>query len=207
MERIEQHSEGLRKGERTRARILRAAGALFAARGFAATPLREVAQAVGLREPSLYNHFPSKEALYVAVLEEALRPLLEKLHGTLDREGNRRELPEAMLALLAEHPEVARLMTQELLRGGGSLDPILGRWMRSLLSEGLAASLPLGRDDAERMLTVIAMFNLTVGYVALAPAFAALTGLEVTGEAALERQRRLVRRIAKALRTEEEVSS
>ena len=45
---------------------------LFAEKGFSATSLGEVADRVGIRSPSLYNHFRNKEALYTAVLERLL---------------------------------------------------------------------------------------------------------------------------------------
>ena len=68
-----------KKGEVTRERILDAAEALFAERGFEGASLREVAARVGLRNPSLYNHFDSKESLYAAVLERDIGPVLRLL--------------------------------------------------------------------------------------------------------------------------------
>jgi len=44
----------------TRERILDEALDLFARQGFAGTSIRQIARAVGLRESSLYNHFPGK---------------------------------------------------------------------------------------------------------------------------------------------------
>ena len=56
----------------TAERILDAAEDLFAEKGFSATSLGEVADRVGIRSPSLYNHFRNKEALYTAVLKRLL---------------------------------------------------------------------------------------------------------------------------------------
>jgi AcrR family transcriptional regulator len=53
----------------TRQRILEAALELFARQGFAATSVRELARAVGLRESSLYNHFASKDAIFHALVD------------------------------------------------------------------------------------------------------------------------------------------
>jgi len=52
--------------------ILEAATSAFAARGFDGSRTLEIAQAAGVSEALLYRHFPSKEALYQAVLERML---------------------------------------------------------------------------------------------------------------------------------------
>lgn len=54
----------------TRADILSEARTVFARKGYAEASLREIAEAVGIKTPSLYAHFPSKEALYEAVYAE-----------------------------------------------------------------------------------------------------------------------------------------
>lgn len=56
----------------TRAKILTEARTLFGRRGFNDASLREIAEAVGVKTPSLYAHFPSKEALYQAVYAEVV---------------------------------------------------------------------------------------------------------------------------------------
>lgn len=64
------HSVGPGDG---RERILRAATALFAQRGFYAVSISDVAEEAGLVKSAIYHHFPSKEALYIAVLDQACR--------------------------------------------------------------------------------------------------------------------------------------
>lgn len=53
----------------TRERILEAALDLFARQGFAGTSMRQIAQQVGMRASSLYNHFPGKEAIFGGLIE------------------------------------------------------------------------------------------------------------------------------------------
>lgn len=57
-----------------RERVLNVAEALFAERGYAAVTLRDIADALEMRQASLYHHVPGgKEALFVEVTERNLR--------------------------------------------------------------------------------------------------------------------------------------
>lgn len=53
-----------------KALIVRAAGELFAKRGYAGTRLSDIAAAAGVTKPMLYRHFDSKKALYLALLAQ-----------------------------------------------------------------------------------------------------------------------------------------
>src|SRR5580700_9602335 len=55
-------------GHRTRQAILDAALHAFAEKGYFGSSLRDIATAVDVRESALYNHFPSKEALFDALI-------------------------------------------------------------------------------------------------------------------------------------------
>lgn len=59
--------------------ILRAAASLLRRKGYAATGLREIAAAVGMKAGSLYHHFESKEAMAEAVL----RIGVERVHAAV----------------------------------------------------------------------------------------------------------------------------
>lgn len=61
------------KQEDTKNKIIEAALSLFAARGYDAVSVSEIAAAVGIRAPSLYNHFESKKAIFYAIVEETER--------------------------------------------------------------------------------------------------------------------------------------
>lgn len=60
------------RGAATRERIVREAFALFAEHGFHAVSVRDIAAAVGVKDASLYNHFPTKQAIFDAVLADQL---------------------------------------------------------------------------------------------------------------------------------------
>lgn len=57
------------KQEDTKQRILDKALELFSARGYDSVSVGEIAEAVGIRAPSLYNHFPGKQAIFDAIVE------------------------------------------------------------------------------------------------------------------------------------------
>jgi AcrR family transcriptional regulator len=57
-------------GLSTRERILAEALNLFALHGFGGASMRELARSVGIRESSLYNHFPGKAAILEAIVNE-----------------------------------------------------------------------------------------------------------------------------------------
>src|SRR5258706_1835381 len=61
---------------RRRHQLLDVARELFAAGGFHATSMDDGAEAAGVTKPVLYQHFPSKRALYRELLEDVRRRLL-----------------------------------------------------------------------------------------------------------------------------------
>ena len=63
----------------TRELILLHASRLFAARGFAGTSTRDIASAVGIRQPSVYSHFASKQSIAEELLRRDLTAGIEAL--------------------------------------------------------------------------------------------------------------------------------
>lgn len=196
-----------RKGEITAERVLDAAEGLFAERGYAGTTLRDVSAAVGIRTPSLYNHFAGKEALYGAVLERGIRPLLEALSEFVSTAGGEpvepRQLAIRMVELLAERPQLPRLIQHEILAGGERLTPMLRRWIVPVFTRAgeMARQSPgAARWDAEQLpLLVLAMYHVIVGYFTMAPLWAELNGTDLLSAPQLERQTALFGEIVEVL--------
>lgn len=57
-----------------REQVLEAAARLFTSRGFAGTSTREIAEAVGIRQASLYYHFAGKDEILATLLATTVRP-------------------------------------------------------------------------------------------------------------------------------------
>ena len=67
--------------------VLDAAARLFRAKGYASTSMRDIAAACGMLPGSLYYHFPSKEALLVAVYGQGVGQITSALEAALARAG------------------------------------------------------------------------------------------------------------------------
>jgi len=102
------------KAERTRSAILAAAERLFARRGYAATRLDDVADAVGVKRAALFYHFRDKQALYDAVIEEAFGELVARVEGALAASGaiapRVEAAVEAWVDAIQARPALARLI-------------------------------------------------------------------------------------------------
>lgn len=61
------------KPEDTKATILEKALELFSENGYDAVSVDQIAKAVGIKAPSLYNHFPGKRAIFDAIVEKTAR--------------------------------------------------------------------------------------------------------------------------------------
>lgn len=66
-----------RRGSTAREEILDAASELFTTRGFATTSTHQIADAVGIRQASLYYHFPSKTEIFLTLLKSTIQPSAE----------------------------------------------------------------------------------------------------------------------------------
>lgn len=108
------------------ARILAEAEARFAAGGYAGTSLSSVARAAGLGNPGLLHHFPSKAALYRAVLEsvgaDLDRRMAEALEGVDGAADRVRALLGVLVAVWEERPAALRLVMHELLDDSGRIE-------------------------------------------------------------------------------------
>lgn len=110
-----------RRREDTRAEILGAAWELSRQSGLAGLSLRELAARVGMRAPSLYSYFDSKDAIYDAMFrqgyEELGRAMAEsEREGTIDRAGVKRAT-HRFFEFCTEDPQRYQLMFQRTIPG------------------------------------------------------------------------------------------
>ena len=138
--------------DRKRAAIVDAAVAEFRLYGFAATSMDKIAASAGVSKRTVYNHFPSKEALFAQILEQmwersieglALayrkdRPLRDQLLELVTqklellRDENYSELARVAIAAGLHAPELAR----ELVTRMGNREEGLTTWIRAAAADG-----------------------------------------------------------------------
>lgn len=165
-------------------RILDAAEECFARKGFDGTTLRDVADIVGIRIPSLYNHFDGKQTLYAAVLARGMTPILDLLsHALAESEtsgADPRVTVAEVMAVLRARPAVPRLVQYEMLAGGEHLSIVLQEWVRPALERslemlhGTPAALHWKPEQLPYLL--LAMLNMIIGHFTMTPLIEQLLG-------------------------------
>lgn len=108
---------------RMRIRILLTAIALFAERGYETCSMRTIASAVGLRAPTLYNYYPSKEALLVEAVDFGIDNFFSYVLKDIDQKDRSERLFE-----IARRHAGYKLRHQIIARANDRLiDPQFGR--------------------------------------------------------------------------------
>jgi AcrR family transcriptional regulator len=158
-----------------RRQILSEATRLFAAHGFDGTTLQIVADAVGVAKPSLLHHFPSKEALRLAVLEQMLAHWTELLPKLLlaasAAEGRFEAITEALVSFFVDDPDRARLLMREAIDRPKETRELLSKHVRPWTT-AIAAYIRKGQEhgehfsDADAEAYVVCILQLVVTTVA-----------------------------------------
>ena len=108
-------------------RILAAAEAAFAEHGQDGVSLSQIAADVGIRAPSLLYHFPTKQALYAAVIERVFGDLQGAVLKNMSVEETLydqvAQTAEALTSLVATRQNFLRLVVRELLGPYGDESP------------------------------------------------------------------------------------
>jgi AcrR family transcriptional regulator len=97
-----------------RRQLLDAAMEVFVARGYHAAAMDEIAERAGVSKPVLYQHFPGKQELYLALLDESVEKLIEAVVAALRSTTDNRQRVNATFAAyfgyVAEHSGTFKLV-------------------------------------------------------------------------------------------------
>jgi len=153
----------------TRERILSEASTLFAQRGYAGTSTRDIASAVGIRQPSLFHHFPSKAAIADALLEYAVGTALAQARriATMDESASVRLYAFArwaMIHVVTSPYRLVGLVEYEFLNSPegspwiGRVDEIT-RYMVEMVTDGVESGEFVQEDPDFLRLMAVGSFN------------------------------------------------
>lgn len=116
-------------GQERQASIIAAAATLFARNGFTGTTTRLIAQAAGISEALVFKYFPTKRALYAAILKE--KSTLSELLTTVEEAAKKKD-DERVFTLIASHrirrdsdPTFLRLLLFSALEGHELSDMVI----------------------------------------------------------------------------------
>lgn len=116
--------------------IMTAGLEVFSQFGFRGSTLDQVAEAAGLSKPNLLYYFPSKDAIYTALLARLLENWLEPLHAMDDNGDPVEELlayAQRKLVMSRDFPRESRLFATEILQGAPQIGDVLTGELRELV--------------------------------------------------------------------------
>jgi AcrR family transcriptional regulator len=157
----------------SREQILEAAAQIFSEKGYHAASMRDIADAVRLRKPSLYHHVTSKQEILFTLLDQALEILIDGLQVVVDMDMPPDEkLREAMreyLRILTENKELSAVLLLEHrsleaefhTRHIPARDRFEGMW-RQLVQEGVDAGIFHCQDIAMATRALLGVLNWTI---------------------------------------------
>lgn len=155
-----------------RAQLLGAARDVFAAHGYHAAAMDDIAEAAGISKPVLYQHFPSKLDLYSALLttytDELTARLRSALLETTDNEQRVRGAISAYFDFVAGDGQSFRLVFESDLRGEPEAVEVLDKALTAcidLVADAVTTDAGLDSDRA-RLLAVglVGLSQVTARY-------------------------------------------
>jgi AcrR family transcriptional regulator len=149
-----------------RRQLFEVALALFAERGYTATTMDDIAEAAGVTKPLVYQHFDSKRALYLEVMDAISRQLVSEVAAaTVSADGPRQQVEMGFAAyfeIMCANQNAFRL----LYGRNPPDDPELGAALRRVertIAEAIDPLIDAGLDPEHRLLLAYAVVGMAEG--------------------------------------------
>jgi AcrR family transcriptional regulator len=138
-----------------RQQLLSAAQDVFVAQGYHAAAMDDIADRAGVSKPVLYQHFPGKLDLYLALLDLTCEGLLLRVRAALHTTDNRSRVENAIAAyfdFVDREGEAFRLLFESDLRNEPAVRDRVERSSRlcmEAIADTIAADTGVPREQAE----------------------------------------------------------
>lgn len=191
----------LHRSPDTRDRVLQVAQTLFAERGYRGTSLRDIARRIGIKAPSLLHHFPSKEQLYLAVLDKIFEGLEEAagkvLMGCDSFQERTREAIIGAIDFIAGRPDSMRIIWREMTEEVGVGRQLFKRRLPPLFAMGVnfifqGQRAGEFREEVDPFHFLLSINSITTGFFTAAAMVRRLWNQNLLEPAVIERRKREV---------------
>lgn len=153
-------------GEERREQLFAVSLRLFAERGYEATTMDEIAEAAGVTKPLLYQHFTSKRALYLELVDSVAAELLHAIgSAAAAAPGPRQQVEDgfaAFFGLLVARETAFRLLYGRNHPTDAELDDALRR-VEDAIAEGIGPLIAAGLDPEHRRFLAHAVVGMAEG--------------------------------------------
>jgi AcrR family transcriptional regulator len=155
-----------------RRQLLDAAMEVFVARGYHAAAMDEIADRAGVSKPVLYQHFPGKQELYLALLDESVEQLIEAvrtaLRSTTDNAQRVTATFSAYFGYVAEHRGTFRLVFESDFTNDPAVRERLDtadRKCADMISQVIKEDAGVADDDAHLLgISLVGMAQVSARY-------------------------------------------
>jgi AcrR family transcriptional regulator len=155
-----------------RLQLLGAARDVFVAQGYHAAAMDEIAERAGVSKPVLYQHFPGKLDLYLALLEESANELVKEVSDALSSTSdNRQRVPATFKAFydyVAGAGEEFRLVFESDLSNEPAVHDMLERTMHEcaeMVAQFIREDAGVSNEEAHLLgMALVGMAQVTARY-------------------------------------------
>ena len=149
-----------------RAQLLVAAREVFAAQGYHAAAMDDIAERAGVSKPVLYQHFPGKLELYRALLTTSADDLVDRVRAAIGAPSDNRERVAAAVSayfdFVADDREAYRLVFESDLRGEPEAAAVVdGALTRCIDMVAAAVTTDAGLDAPRARLLAVGLVGLS----------------------------------------------
>jgi AcrR family transcriptional regulator len=164
-------SNRLPRHERRR-QLLDAALEVFVSQGYHAAAMDEIAERAGVSKPVLYQHFPGKLELYLALLDESVKSLINTVRDALHSDADPKQRVEATFSAYFEYVgdegEAYRLVFESDLSNESAVRAKLDQGQKqcaAMVSEAIREDAGLSEDEAYLLgVGMVGMAQVTARY-------------------------------------------